>query len=91
MKNLCPCITEFPAVELQVENTLVKEQIEQIHGKILTTLKHYLHNSDITLTVNVVEHDAPVRILSRREQFELMEKENPSVGRLREAFDLELA
>ena len=46
MKNLCPCITEFPAVELQVENTLVKEQIEQIHGKILTTLKHYLHNSD---------------------------------------------
>ncbi len=91
MKNLIPHINEFPAIELQVENNLVKEQIEQIHKNILSTLKLHLHNSAITLTLTVAEHDGPVRILTRREQYEQMEQKNPSVGKLREIFDLELA
>ena len=91
MKNLIPHINEFPAIELQVENDLVKEQIEQIQKNILSTLKLYLHNSAITLTLTVAEHDGPVRILTRREQYEQMEQKNPSVGKLREIFDLELA
>ena len=91
MKNLIPHINEFPAIELQVENDLVKEQIEQIQKNILNTLKLYLHNSAITLTLTVAEHDGPVRILTRREQYEQMEQKNPSVGKLREIFDLELA
>jgi DNA polymerase-3 subunit gamma/tau len=32
-----------------------------------------------------------VKILTRREQFEMMSKENPAVEKLRQAFDLELA
>ncbi len=91
MKNMTPHITTFPAVELQVENELVKEQIDQIFGSILNTLKLHLHHSGITLQVTVLKHDGPVRILSRREKYELMEKENPSVAKLREIFDLELA
>ena len=91
MKNITPHINEFPAVEVTVENDLVKEQIEQIRGNILSTLKLHLHNSAITLVVNVVEHEGPVHILTRREQYEQMEKENPSVAKLREAFQLELA
>ena len=91
MKNLIPRIKEFPAIELQVENNLVKEQIEQIQKNIVSTLKLHLHNSAITLTLTVAEHDGPVRILTRREQYEQMEQKNPSVGKLREIFDLELA
>ena len=91
LKNLNPRITDFPAVEVVVENSLVKEQIDQIHTKILNTLKLHLHNSSITLNVLVAEHEGPVRIMNRREQFELMEKENPSVAKLRERFQLELA
>ena len=91
MKNLIPRIKEFPAIELQVENNLVKEQIEQIQKNIVSTLKLHLHNSAITLALTVAEHDGPVRILTRREQYEQMEQKNPSVGKLREIFDLELA
>ena len=91
MKNMVPCITTFPAIEVTVENQLAKDQIEQIQGKILSTLRLYLHNSDISLTVTVIPHDGPVRILTRRDHFEALEKENPSVVKLRELFDLELA
>ena len=91
MKNLLPHISTFPAVELFVENELVKEQIEQIQGKILSTLKLYLHNSDITLHISVIEHKGPVHILTRTEHYEALEKANPSVAKLREIFGLELA
>ena len=91
MKSIMPIISNFPNVTLNVENKLVKEQIEQIQGKILSTLKLHLHNTAITLTINVAEHEGPVRSLTRTEQYELLEKENPSVKRLRGLLDLELA
>jgi len=91
MKSIMPIISNFPNVTLNVENKLVKEQIEQIQGKILSTLKLHLHNTAITLTINVAEHEGPVRSLTRAEQYEQLEKENPSVKRLRGLLDLELA
>ena len=91
MKNMTPEITEFPHVELVVENQLAMDQIEEIKGSILSTLKTYLHNKSITFTVRVAEHHEQVRILTRREQYEQMVKENPSIGKLRELLDLELA
>ena len=91
MKNMTPEITEFPHVELVVENQLAMDQIEEIKGSILSTLKTYLHNKSITFTVRVAEHHEQVRILTRREQYEQMVKENPSIGKLRDLLDLELA
>ncbi len=41
--------------------------------------------------MRVAEHQAQTKTLSRREQYELMEKENPSVAKLRELLDLQLA
>ena len=91
MKNMNPVITEFPAIELTVENQLAYDQIESIKGSILSTLKLYLHNNAITLTLHVAEHKEGVKILTRREQYELMEKENPSIAKLRDLLNLELA
>ena len=91
MKNMTPVITQFPNVELTVENQLAKDQIEDIKGNIVSTLKTYLHNKSINFTVRVAEHHEQVRILTRREQYELMAKENPSIGKLRDLLDLELA
>lgn len=91
MKNLVPQIGEFPNVELTVENELVREQIDQIRGSVVNTLKLHLHNKDIKLNITVAQHEGPVHVLSRSEEFELLEKEIPSVAKLREAFDLELA
>ena len=91
MKNMSPTITEFPAIEVTVENQLAREQIENIKGKILSTLKLHLQNNDITLSIRIAEHQEQEKTLSRREQFELMEKENPSVKKLRELLNLQLA
>ena len=91
MKNMNPTITEFPAVEVIVDNQIVMEQMENIKGSIVNTLKLYLHNNAISLTMRVAKHEEQGKILSRREQYELMEKENPSIRKLRELLNLELA
>ena len=91
MKNINPVITNFPAVEVVIDNKIALEQMEDIKGSILKTLQTYLHNKDITLTMRLAEQHEHVRILSRREQYEEMEKENPSIAKLRELLDLELA
>ncbi len=91
MKNMNPVITELPKVEVVVGNELIQAEMEKIRGSIQNTLKIYLHNSGIELTIRVDEHREEVKNLTRGEQLEELLKANPSVGKLREVFDLELA
>ncbi len=91
MKNMNPSILDFPHVEVVVDNQLAMQQMEDIKGSIVKTLQIYLHNKRITLSIRVAEHQEQEKILSRREQYELMEKENPSIAKLRELLSLELA
>ena len=91
MKNMSPTILDFPAIEVVVDNQLAMEQMEQIKGSIVNTLKLHLHNNDITLTLRIAEQQEQAKILSRREQFELMEKQFSAVAKLKELLDLELA
>ena len=91
MKNMNPKIGEFPNVKVMVDNQVILEQMQQIQKSILNTLKLYLSNTSITLELMLTKHEEAVRILSRREQFEEMSKENPAVEKLREIMDLELA
>ena len=91
MKNMNPRVVELPAVELVVPNEIIKTEVENIRGSIVSTLKLYLHNSGITLTIRVAERQEQARILTRREQFEEMVRANASVEKLRAAFDLEFA
>ena len=91
MKNMNPTITEFPMVEVVVDNALIKKEMEDFKGRIIKTLQNALHNNAITLEIRIAEQQEQVKILSRREQFEQMSKENPAVEKLRQAFDLELA
>ncbi|MBR4921002.1 MAG: DNA polymerase III subunit gamma/tau [Prevotella sp.] len=91
MKNMLPVIKEMPQIEVIVDNQLAYDQMMEIKGSIVNTLKLYLHNNDINLDIRVAEHQEQVPILSRKEQFELMEKNNPAIAKLRELLDLELA
>ena len=91
MKNMNPVILEPPQIELVVPNEIVRDEMEQIRGNILNTLKLYLHNNAITMTMRVAKKEEREKILTRREQFEWMSSQNPAVEKLREAFDLVLA
>ena len=91
MKNMNPVITDFPNVEVVVDNDLIKKEMEDIHKSITKTLQIYLHNTKITLSIRIAERQERIKVLTRREQFELLSKKNPAVEKLRQAFDLELA
>ena len=91
MKNMNPTITEFPQVEVVVDNELIKQEIEEIQGSISKTLQIYLHNNHLKLTVRVAEQKEKVKILSRKEQYDQMAEKNPAVKKLQQVFDLELA
>ena len=91
MKNMNPVITEIPNIEVTVDNDLIKQDMEGILKGITKTLQLYLRNSKITLQIIVSDKTEKVKILTRREQFEEMSKENPAVEALRQVFDLELA
>ena len=91
MKNMNPVILEMPAVEVVVPNEIIKSEMEVILRRLQKTLRDYLHNSDITLTLRVAKQQEREKILTRREQFQLMSSRNASVEKLREAFDLQLA
>ncbi|MBR1767802.1 MAG: DNA polymerase III subunit gamma/tau [Prevotella sp.] len=91
MKNMNPVITEIPNIEVTVDNDLIKQDMEGILKGITKTLQLYLCNSKITLQIIVSDKPDKIKILTRREQFEEMSKENPAVEALRQVFDLELA
>ena len=91
MKNMNPVITEFPKLQVTVDNTLIQQQMEDFKGRIVKTLINSLHNVGITIDIIVAEQTGQKRLLTRREQFEALSKENPAVEKLRQDFDLELA
>ena len=72
------------------DNQLAGEELEKIQRRIVKTLQNNLHNTAITLSIRIAEHKDSVKALSRREHYEELEKNNPSVGKLRELFELEL-
>jgi DNA polymerase-3 subunit gamma/tau len=78
-------------VEVIVDNALIKQEMEDFKGRIVKTLQNALHNNAITLNIRIAEQQERPIVLTRREQFELMSKENPAVDKLRQVFDLELA
>ena len=91
MKNITPHIKEMPAVEVVVPNEIVKAEMETIKGSIVKTLQRDLYNNAITMDIRVAERQELEKALTRREQFEEMSQQNPSVERLKVLFDLELA
>ena len=91
MKNMNPVIVESPQIEVMVDNDLIKDEMEDFKGRIVSTLKQSLHNNNITLSIRVAKQKERVKIMTRREQFDMMREKNPAVEALRQAFDLELA
>lgn len=91
MKNMNPVITDFPHIEVEVDNQIQFDQITQIKGSIVKTLKLYLQNESITLDLRLNEKRETMKILTRREQYEMLTNENPAVAKLSSLLDLELA
>lgn len=91
MKNMAPVITDFPDIEVTVDNKIFLDQMEVIKGSIQNTLRIYLKNSLIKFSLKLSEKKTVEKVLTRREQFEKMLESSPALKQLRELLDLEMA
>lgn len=90
LKNIKPVITNYPDIEIAVDNKILLEEIKQIQNRIRATMAKFLHNGNIKFSIRLARQDEIKPVLSPREQFEKMKKENPAVDRLVSQLGLEL-
>ena len=90
MKNMTPVITEFPNVEVVVDNQILLDDILKIKGRILSTLALALKNSAITLNLRLAKQDEVKRILTNGERFNELKNDNKAFEKLAELLELEL-
>ena len=87
---MTPVITEFPNVEVVVDNQILLDDILKIKGRILSTLALALKNSAITLNLRLAKPDEVKRILTNGERFNELKNDNKTFEKLAELLELEL-
>lgn len=90
MKNMTPVITEFPHIEVVIDNEILLDQMKTIQKRIRNTLVTNLHNNDITLHLRLAKPDEVKKILNNREMLEEMRVKHPALGHLLGKLELEL-
>ena len=91
LKNLSPRITDYPNIELVVDNQILLKQVNEIQGRIRVTMANALKNSSIEFLPRLAKGEEARRILTKPELLELMGKENPAIMKLKNSLKLELA
>ena len=91
LKNLIPQITNYPDFEVAVDNQILFDEISQIRGKIRATMRQTLNNKAIEFNIRLTRQDEQRKAFTKREIFEELRKQNPSIEKLRVELRLELA
>ena len=82
MKPIVPKITDFPNIEVVVDNQLLLDDILRIKNRIRSTFVQGLQNNELQITYRLAEANEVTKILSKRELLEKLKEENPAVGKL---------
>ena len=88
LKMLTPHITEYPNIEIVIDNPILLDEIGKIKNRIKSTLVQGLRNSTIVINYRVAEQAEIGKILSKKEIFEELRKKNPAIDKLMEDFKL---
>ena len=89
MKNVKPHISNFPEIEIVVDNQILLDQINEIKGRIRVTLAKALHNGSVNLTLRLAETEEISRKLTKKEVFDELMKQK-EVRSFVESMGLEL-
>ena len=90
LKNIVPSITDYPNIELVVENEMLKNELNDIKKRLEVTMAKYLHNGNITLNIRLAEQTEKQKILTPKENYEEMLEYNKAFKLLAERLQLEL-
>lgn len=88
MKNMIPVITEYPNIELVVDNKLLFEEMSKIRGRINATLTKALHNSSVNIQLRLATEDEVGKILTDKELYDEILSSNLAIKKLDELFNL---
>ncbi len=89
--NVRPVLDADLTLTVTVDNSMVASDISGMRPRIESYLRQQLQNSRLTLKIVVEEAQAAHRIYSRVEQFQILEKRNPVLQKLKELLDLDLS
>lgn len=97
MKSMAPRLlntegepSDTAIVELIVDSNVLLEQITRIRNRIKATLAKSLHNDHIDLQIRLAENAEIKPILTKRQIFDVIRKENPAIEKLRKSLKLQL-
>ena len=85
-----PFISSETIVTIPIDNKIVAQELQHMRPRIEEYLRKQMQNSKISIQVQLEEVNKNHRIVSRIEQYQMMEKHNPSLKRLKELLDLDL-
>ena len=90
MRNILPTITNYPTVEVKVDNEILLKEISTIKNRIRSTLVQNLKNKDIVLNIRLAEGGELKKALTKKELFEEMLSTNHGIEKLQSELGLEL-
>lgn len=91
MKNMKLHITTLPNIEVVVDNQILLTQMNEILARLEVTMAQDLKNKDVKIALRLAKKEELKPILSDREIFAKLLKNNHSLATLKEAFKLELS
>lgn len=90
MKNLTPRITNFPNIEVVIDNDILLKQLQDDKENILAEMRTLLKNAQLNINLRLAEAQEVTKIYSKREIFEMLKKENPQFSKLCQSLKLQL-
>lgn len=91
MKNMKLHITTLPNIEVVVDNQILLTQMNEILARLEITMAQDLKNKDVKISLRLAKKEELKPILSDREIFAKLLKNNHSLATLKEALKLELS
>ena len=90
MKNMKLHITTLPNIEVVVDNQILLTQMNEILARLEVTMAQDLKNKDVKISLRLAKKEELKPILTDREIFAKLLKNNHSLATLKEALKLEL-
>lgn len=88
MKSIVPKITNYPQIEVIINNQLLLDDVLNIKNRILKTFVLGLHNSELSITYRLADQEEVGKILTKNEVLELLMEKNPAMKKLTKDLDL---
>ena len=88
MKSIVPKITNYPQIEVIINNQLLLDDVLNIKNRILKTFVLGLHNSELSITYRLADQEEVGKVLTKNEVLELLMKKNPAMKKLTKDLDL---